>query len=201
MRGQVVKHPLRAIAAYRMMLRWYAVKIIALFLDTGSDLDYKGLCSLLNGGGQRVSEWVNMGGQLVPAFRVDELRRDIGQGKYKSWDEIHHVYALWQKHYPLDRARHAWAVLGLLNGEKRLENAAFFKQELASAVETRRWISSQIYKSREKDHSNPFRKATFRNEAEMERVLGKAGDDPFVRLSAEEGKRFEELALRVMERL
>jgi hypothetical protein len=199
-RGQVVKHPLRAIAAYRMMLRWYAAKTIALFLDTQPDLDYNGLCSLLNGG-QRVSGWVNMGGQLVPAFRVDELRRDIGLGKYNSWEEIHHIYALWQEHYPLDKARHAWAVLAMLNNEKRLENAAFLKQELVAAVETRRWISAQIYKSREKDHSNPFRKATFRNDAEMEQVLGKTCEDSFVRLAAEEGKRFEELAVRVMARL
>jgi hypothetical protein len=200
-RGQVIKHPLRAIAAYRMMLRWYAAKTIALFLDNSSDLDYKGLCSLLGGVGQRISDWVNMGGQLVPAFRVDELRREIGLGKYNSWDEIHHVYALWQEHYPLDKARHAWAVLSLLNGEKRLEDAAFLKQELAAAVETRRWITDQIYESREKDQSNPFREATFRNKAEMEQVLGKTCDDSFVRLAGEEGKRFEELAFRVMERL
>ncbi|MDR2923362.1 MAG: DUF4954 family protein [Treponema sp.] len=200
-RAQVVKYPLRAIAAYRLMLRWYAAKTIAVFLDTHPDLDHKGLVPLLGGDGRRVAGWVNMGGQLVPAFRVDELRRDIGQGKYNSWDDIHHAYALWQEQYPLDKARHAWAVLALLNGEKSLENAASLKQEFAAAVETRRWISGQIYKSREKDHSNPFRKATFRNDAEMERVLGKAGDDSFVRLSLEEGKNFEELAARVMARL
>jgi hypothetical protein len=68
-------------------------------------------------------------------------------------------------------------------------------------VETRRWMSGQIYNSREKDHSNPFRKATFRNDAEMERVLGKAGDDSFVRMAIQEGKKFEELADRVMARL
>jgi carbonic anhydrase/acetyltransferase-like protein (isoleucine patch superfamily) len=200
-RGQVIKHPLRAIAAYRMMLRWYAAKTIAVFFDTRPNLDYEGLRSLLGGEEKRVSDWVNMGGQLTPAFRVDELRRDIGLGKYNSWDDIHHVYALWQDYYPLDKARHAWAVLALLNNGKKLENAGALKQEFAAAVETRQWISAQIYKSREKDHSNPFRKATFRNDAEMERVLGKAGDDSFVLLSIQEGNFFEELAARVMSRL
>jgi hypothetical protein len=89
----------------------------------------------------------------------------------------------------------------MLNGEQNLENSSALKQEFAAAVETRRWINGQIYKSREKDHSNPFRKATFRNEAEMEKVLGKAGDDFFVRLAVQEGKNFEELAARVMARL
>jgi hypothetical protein len=200
-RGQVIKHPLMAIAAYRMMLHWYAAKTIAVFFDTRSNLDYCGLSSLLDGEGRRVSEWVNMGGQLVPAFRVDKLRHDIAQGIINSWGDIHNVYALWQEYYPLDRARHAWAVLVMLHGEKSLENPSALKQEFAAAVETRRWISRQIYKSREKDHSNPFRKANFRNDAEMEQVLGKAGDDSFVRLSYQEEKNFEKLAARVMARL
>jgi len=200
-RGQVIKHPLRAIAAYRQMLRWYAVKNIAIFLDERPSLDYSGLCSLLGGTGKRVSDWVNMGGQLTPAFRVDELRREIGQGKYKNWDEIHNVYALWQKEYPLDKARHAWSVFAMLNGEMSHENKSFLKLEFASAVEIKRWMSEQIYNSRAKDHLNPFRKATFRNEAEMEQVLGGAGDDSFVHLALKEGKDFEELALRVMARL
>jgi len=201
-RAQVVKHPLRAIAAYRQMLRWYAVKTIAVFFDNHPDKDYSGLCSLLSGGlRQRVTDWVNMGGQIVPAFRVDQLRADIGSGKYLSWDEIHRVYASWHDCYPLDKVCHAWDVLRLLDGEKKLEDPAYFKREFAAAVETRRWISGQIYKSREKDHSNPFRKATFRNDAEMERVLGRPADDAFVRLSLKEGENFEELADRVMARL
>jgi len=200
-RGQVVRHPLRAVAAYRLMLRWYAVKTLAVFLDTRPGLDYSSLCSLLGAGRKRTSGWVNMGGQLTPAFRVDELRRDIASGKYKNWDEIHRVYASWQEEYPLDKARHAWAVLALLNGEKSLEDPSALKREFAAAAETRQWMSAQIYKSREKDHSNPFRKATFRNDAEMERVLGKAGDDSFVRLSLQEGKIFEELFDRVMKLL
>jgi len=200
-RGQVVKYPLRAVAAYRQMLRWYAVKTIAVFFDARPNLDYPGLCSLLGGGGERITDWVNMGGQLTPAFRVDKLRKDIGEGLINTWKDIHSIYALWRDNYPLDNARHAWAVLALLDGEKSLENSGVLKKELAKAVETRRWISAQVHSSREKDHSNPFRKATFRNDAEMERVLGKAGDDSFVRIAGEEAKRFEELADRVMARL
>jgi hypothetical protein len=198
-RGQVVKHPLRAVAAYRQMLRWYAVKNIAIFLDERPNLDYPDLCSLLNG--ERVTDWVNMGGQISPAFKVDELRREIVRGSRKSWDDIHGAYASWREEYPMDKARHAWAVFALLNGEKPIENKAFLKQEIAAAVEIRRWMSEQIYNSREKDHLNPFKKATFRNDAEMERVIGKAGDDSFVRLALQEGKQFEELARRVMARL
>ena len=206
-RHQVIVKPLAAVAAYRQMLRWYAAKTLAAFLDGRPELDYSGLRSLLggDGGSGRVSEWVNMGGQIAPAFRADALRQEIGEGKYHNWDEIHRVYDLWHEAYPLDKARHAWAVLALLKdaacGDGAAQGAAFLKQELAASAETSRWISAQIFKTREKDYRDTFRKATFRNTAEMEQVLGKAEESPFIRLAREETKRYEELIARVMARL
>ncbi|MCL2762867.1 MAG: DUF4954 family protein [Treponema sp.] len=198
-RKQMILKPLEAIAAYRQMLRWYAVKTIAVFMDSMPELDYNGLCAALGADSPRICEWINVGGQIVPAFRVDALRQDIGNGKYHNWDEIHRVYDLWREAYPLDRARHAWAVLALL--QSGVPDAAMFKQELAAAIEIRRWISSQIDATRTKDFNDSFRKATFRNQAEMEQVLGKSTESPFVRLSHEEDQRFEELIARVMVRL
>jgi hypothetical protein len=193
-RRQVIIKPLKAVAAYRQMLRWYSVKTIVAFLDDKPALDYKGLAKLLGNGGQRVSEWVNFGGQIVPAFRVDELREGITGGKYNTWEEIHHAYDLWHEDYPLDKARHAWALLGM---DTEI-SAAFLIQELNSAIETCRWLSAQIYETRAKDFRNSFKKATFRNAAEMEQVLGKATDDPFVRLSREKYRNFEEMIAKVV---
>jgi hypothetical protein len=131
---------------------------------------------------------------------VDALRKDIGEGKYQNWDEIHRVFGLWQDAYALDKARHAWAVLALLNGGPA-NSAETLKQEMTAAIDTRRWISDQIYQTRAKDFRDPFRKATFRNDAEMEQVLGKPEENSFVRLAPEESKRFEEMVGRVTERL
>jgi hypothetical protein len=210
-RHQVIIKPLVAIAAYRQMLHWYAAKTTAAFLDGRPDLDYSGLCALLGTSPgssatppQRVSDWVNIGGQITPAFRVDALRQEIGEGKRRSWDEIHQVYDRWHEAYPLDRARHAWAVLALLEGGASggaVNSAGFLKHELAASVETRRWISEQIFHTRAKDYHNSFRKATFRNAAEMEQVLGKADQSPFICLAHEESRRYEELITRVMARL
>ena len=216
-RNQVILKPLESIAAYRQMLHWYAAKSIAAFYDANPELDYGGLCALLdhvNGSeadsspsaqtappAHRVTGWVNMGGQIVPAFRVDALREEIGTGRYRTWEEIHQVYHQWYECYPLDKARHAWAVLSFLYGGNTANRRAFLTQELASSVEIRRWISAQIYKTREKDYRNPFRKATFRNMAEMEQVLGKADDNPFIHIAREETRRYEELIARVMARL
>jgi hypothetical protein len=193
-RLQVIIKPLKAVAAYREMLRWYSAKTIAEFMDSNPSLDFDGLSAMLGGNGRRVIDWVNFGGQIVPSFRVDELRADIVGGKYNTWDEIHHVYDLWHTAYPLDKARHAWALLG----QDTAINIAFLKQELNAAINTCRWLSGQIYETRAKDHRNSFKKATFRNAEAMEQVLGKAIDNSFVVLSQEKYRNFEELIIRVI---
>jgi hypothetical protein len=197
-RHQVIIKPLEAIAAYRQMLRWYAAKTLAVFLNERPELDCNGLAAP----GERISAWVNMGGQIVPAFRVDQLRRDIGEGKLRSWDEIHQVYDHWQEEYPVDKARHALSILALLEGVSAgAVTAALLKQELAASVEIHKWITHQVYKTRAKDYHDPFKKATFRNTAEMEQVLGKIDESAFVRLSRAENKSYEEMVAKVLSRL
>jgi hypothetical protein len=198
-RSQVIIKPLKAIAAYREMLRYYALKTLAGFLDSRPDLNFRGLCDLLGPPAQRIQEWVNMGGQIVPAFRVDELRKDIGEGKYKNWDEIHRVYCLWQEAYPMDKVRHAWAALAVLRADTA--NIAAFKKELDATLEIRRWMNSQIYETRARDFRSPFKKITFRNQTEMDQILGKAGENSFVQLAHNEGSSFEAMIKRVSARL
>ena len=200
-RHQVIVKPLEAIAAYRQMLRWYAVKTIAACYDTRPEPDFNALCTLLdNGGEQRVSAWVNIGGQIAPAFRVDTLRKDIGNGYYRNWDEIHAVYDLWHNSYQLDKACHAWAILKLLNNNDEI-TPEILKRELIASVSTRQWISNQIFATRAKDYRNTFKQATFRNTAEMEQVLGKPEANSFVRRSQEETQRYQKMASRVIARL
>jgi len=201
-RDQVVIKPKEAIAAYRQMLQYYSVKKIAAYFDLHPDLDYKALCDLMTSSSpqERITDWVNMGGQIVPAFRVDKLRKEIGEDKYKTWDEIHNVYDEWDKEYPLDKCRHAWAVLLLETGNNTLDASAF-KKELDVVLETRQWIEKQIYESRAKDYQNKFKMATYRNQAEMEQVLGKPEENPFIKLIYKESGAFKEMIKRVKDRI
>jgi hypothetical protein len=205
-REQVIIKPLEAIAAYRQMLRFYAVKTIAVFFDLHPDLTFTTLRETLGPAApeRRITEWVNIGGQITAAFRVDQLRKDIGSGKFQNWDQIHSVYDQWQTAYPLDTARHAWAVLALLNHGPAAGpdiQPETFAKDLAAALETRRWITGQIYETRAKDYRNPFKQATFRSQAEMEQVLGKPENNAFVTVSMEENIRFQAMAERISARL
>jgi len=201
-REQVIIKPIEAIAAYRQMLRYYAIKKIAAFYDIHSGINYQELVNLLNvtSPQDRIKDWVNIGGQVVPAFRVDKLRKDIGEDKYKTWDEIHGVYEQWDEEYSLDKCRHAWAVLALLQDSKNEMDFAFFKNELEAVLKLRSLIENQIYESRAKDYANTFKQATFRSTEEMEQVLGKPEDNSFIRLVREDGKIFKDIIERVMER-
>ena len=202
-RGQVLLKPMEAIAAYRQMLYYYSVKKIAAFFDSNSELDFNSLCSMLGTSSpdDRNKHWVNIGGQIVPAHRVDELRKEIGEDKYKTWDDIHSVYDLWDREYALDKCRHAWAILTLLQENSKSISINSFKKELTAIREIRSNIDKHIYESRKKDYENVFRQATFRNTEEMEQVLGKQDENEFIRIIQKESVSLNEMINRIEARL
>jgi hypothetical protein len=206
-RKTVILKPLRARAAYRDMLRYYGMKTVFERLASRPDLDFEHFLAELDGTGEngtppdaerptegrtagnsapdRVREWVNLGGQIMPGFRLDALRRDIRAGEVTTWEAIHKRYDLAAGAYPMDKLRHGWAVLYYLaggRGEHPWANKDYFKEELAALLERRRWIAEQVYRSRAKDFHDPFRGVTYRNESEMEQVVGRAEDNFFVKL-------------------
>jgi len=208
-RDQVIIKPYEAIYCYRQMLKYYAVKTIAEFLDKNPEMSFSSLIEYTNqtegleydASADRVKDWVNVGGQIVPAFRVDELRKNIGEGKVKTWEEIHKVYDTWDESYQLDKLKHAWAVLIYLKCDKSATDVNDFKIELTAALEIRTWMETHIYESREKDFHNSFKKATFRNKEEMEQVLGKTEENPFIRIVQKESTEFRDMINRVNKRL
>jgi hypothetical protein len=215
-REEVLLKPLRGRAAYRRMLHYYVVQTLSLWLAERPELDFPGFARTLEGEinspegegpepgrspGRPLREWVNMGGQLVPAFRVDRLRRDIGEGKIASWEEIHQRYREWQDRYPLDRLCHAWGIYGSLGTPGEAPSLSRFIDDLETAVETKRWIAAQVYTSRAKDFHDTFRQITYRTAAEMEQVIGKLEENPFIIRIREETRVFEETARGLIARL
>jgi hypothetical protein len=190
-RRVVILKPYKAYQAYRDMLLYYAmVNLLAYFRKDGH-ASYAQLCSDLSG--NRVKEWINMGGQLVQQQDLDEIRMEIGSGKLGNWKAIHLQYdALWEK-YSLDKQKHAFAVLSLLSDG--IPSGEQWKTYLDSTIRIQQYIADQVYQSRKKDYENPFRKATFRNEAEMKATIGTVDDNSFilqVRRETEDLRKFVE---------
>jgi NDP-sugar pyrophosphorylase family protein len=199
--GMVLK-PRRARNAYRDMLRRYGVKTLALFLMENPELSFRDLAARAENpaAGPAGGAWVNLGGQIVPAFRVDGLRREIREGTLKNWEEIHAAYDRMAALYPGDRLVHAWKVLAYLRGGGA-PGEGDFREELEWLILAGRRIAGEVRGSRARDFEDPFRGITYRNGREMEEVAGTPEDNFFVRLVGERTGAFEKSLRGLIDRL
>jgi len=210
-RRQVLLKPRHAWIAYRQMLFYYAMKTLVNYLEEKPDLSYNEFINEMAAAGNkgRIKEWVNLGGQIVPAFRVDKLREQIRQGAIDTWDGIHASYDEMAVAYNLDRARHAWEIYRYFKGnvsgsestDHPLMECTRFREELKNLIRIHQLIAEQVYNTRAKDYNDPFRAMTYRNSKEMDQVLGKVKDNSFVKLVNERTKQAEESLKKLSERL
>jgi hypothetical protein len=137
-------------------------------------------------------EWINAGGQLMPARSMNQLIRDIRNGKVANWDEVHTFYHEESNSYLEKKTQHAFASLLEL---QRITPEKFtyerFAELLQNAVTTREWMLNQIYESRAKDYQNPFRQMVYGNQREMEKVVGKLSDNSFINQQKKEAAEFK----------
>jgi hypothetical protein len=180
-RPVLLRKPLRALAAYRDMLLWYAAgEALAVFAGAANaDALRAELAALDRADVDRETEWENLGGQLVPMRKLEALLAKARSGAMRDWRDMHGEYARLSSEYPADKTAHAWAVLRWLDSspkdaDDRLADALGALSDLSVHVE------AEVLGTRAKDHANPFRKATFRDESEMLAVVGRAEDNPFV---------------------
>lgn len=138
------------------------------------------------------SEWVNIGGQLVPKPAINLLIRNIHSGKINGWDEVHTFYKENSEQYHQYKRQHAFAsLLEILQLQPASLNKKIFSQLLQQAVATREWMVKGIYESRAKDYSNPFRKMVYDTQKEMEKVTGKLKENAFIQQQQEELANFK----------
>lgn len=192
----VIIKPFGGYHAYGQMLLHYAVKNLLAYLQFNTGASFESMKNALGENARR--QWGNLGGQLVPEQDIDKLRADIGSGVLNTWQDIHNRYdELWQA-YPLEKQRHAFAVLKELY-DGRLEKEQW-QDALARSVKVQEFVCYQVYQSRQKDFENPFRRATYRNEAEMLAALGTIEDNSFVKQVRAETEEFKQLVEAVAQR-
>lgn len=164
----------KAYHAYRDMLHYYAVKNLIAFLQNNP---FDSMDASLNY--QRITEWVNLGGQLMSVNDIDKLRNDIGNGKLKNWNEIHQRYDEIWGNYTLDKQKHAYGSLCFLYNTSAI-TPEIMKDALDKIISLQQFVNEQVYITRKKDYENKFRKITFRNEEEMIATLGTIEENSFI---------------------
>ncbi len=128
-----------------------------------------------------LSDWQNVGGQLIRTEELDKTLDKIRSGKIKGWDDIHKLYLNQSKNYETEKLSHALAALKKVSGlsiSKARSQA--LKDLLHNSMNTRQWMVDNIHNSREKDYINPFRMMVYENEKEMDKVVGSLNDNPFI---------------------
>jgi len=129
----------------------------------------------------------NIGGQLVPKEDLQGLLDGIKADQYENWHQIHKQYHTWSSNYLEEKLVHALASLAELSNKPIAHwDIDFLTDLIEESKATQRWIYDEIYKSREKDYTNPFRKMVYENEEEMNIVVGSLADNAFINTMKEE---------------
>jgi len=193
-RPQVIIKPCAGWRSYREMLLWFAIQAVISALEAApsSSDPYDYLSSLLSASACKnmETEWENLGGFLVRRSKLEELIERIESGEVQSWDALHDEYRRLSAEYEHDALAFAWCILGYLS--LSIEESAIWDHNKAHLPEPSRetfiqmlreghvlasHITQRVFAARAKDWTNPFRKATFRSEAEQIAVHGKVEDN------------------------
>lgn len=196
-RKVVILKVYKAYHAYHDMLHYYAVKNLLIYMKINPDATFLSMRDEMKY--KRECNWVNIGGQLIPEKDADQIRTDIGSGKLTKWTEIHNRYdALWEN-YPFEKQKHAFATLcEILKTDEPTKEQWIFS--LDKSIKIQEFIRDQVYISRKKDFDNPFRKATYRNMAEMTAAIGTIEDNSFVKQVRNETEDFTKLVEEIKKR-
>jgi hypothetical protein len=196
-RKTVIYKPHKGYEAYGQMLLYYAVRNLIGWLDSNNGADFSDLQSALHG--PRKTQWVNLGGQLVPTEDVDQLRSDVAAGILDSWDAIHRRYdKLWAS-YPLEKQKHAYAVLSHLY-ETDILTGEQWHNALRESAAIQALVCQRVFESRQKDFDSPFMHMTFRSTEEMTATVGTVEENGFIKQVRQETETYKQTVERMLGR-
>jgi hypothetical protein len=126
-----------------------------------------------------IQKWDNMGGQIIPAGIVAEIKSNIQSGSISRWSQVHEIYEKQATLYLDQKFENA------LNGmiqiiDQPINHPIFIEKWLQKAIRMSEFLTDGIENSRAKDFKDPFRLAMFGNEKEMEKVIGSIHENEFI---------------------
>lgn len=138
---------------------------------------------------RKVTDWVNVGGQLIPRDTLTLLKSDVKTGVISSWGEIHKRYQTIGDHYPYEKAAHAFKTLKQIAEVREVElNEETFNAFIIEGVKINNKLTERTIDSRKKDYENPYRKMVYDSDAEMDAVIGKFEDNEFIEIAKKEAE-------------
>ena len=166
----------KALTAYREMLTFYAASSLADYVLRHRNENIVALREKLSG--TVPADWINLGGQIVPAENVSRSVTEISRSSIRFAD-LKRTLTVGAAATPEESAGHALRIFRFLTGKTSPE-AADWQDLFRQAEGITRSIVQGVFKSREKDDTDSFRKLNYAAEEEMRAVLGSTGENPFI---------------------
>ncbi|HVZ26578.1 MAG TPA: DUF4954 family protein, partial [Sediminibacterium sp.] len=177
----------QAHAIYRELIVYYGITQMIQWISHTKPANFEALQQTLPFRPKRITDWMNVGGQLMTATEVSALRDKIKNGRINTWEDVHTYYQKAGEKYPAAKLEHALASLTEITGinPKKMDVAALDKLLLQS-LKTKEWLTEGILQTRAKDYRNPFRRMVYESDEEMNKVMGRLEDNSFIREQEQE---------------
>lgn len=147
-------------------------------------------------------KWLNIGGQLITTSDVDKLKNDIKKNKINTWTQVHNYYKKVGTDYKKDKLIHAYtSLLEIENITTKQFTPGVFKTLLEKSVDTKNWMGKEIYSSRAKDYTNPFRKMVYESKEEMNEVIGQLEKNQFIQDQLAEADLYKKTVKSLIQKL
>jgi hypothetical protein len=170
--------PADAYQTYRDYITYYAIDLIIDHCRRNPGIRTVELLDLLNKPTLRLT-FENIGGQLIPAIELNQMKEKIISYEIISWQQVHEFFVVQGKTYTGQKLNHAIASLQELSNN-RVVDAKSIKEMLEWYLNFRKRLLAEIRHSRQKDYENPFRQMLYADKKEMEAVIGKLEKTPFI---------------------
>jgi hypothetical protein len=176
---EVIKIP-QAINLFKELISYYGIMQLATHAVSNKFYSFEEFKKSIPTRIQR-SSWVNVGSQLMTVSDINKLKHDIKRNKINSWNAVHDFYRQCGADYKNDKLIHGYtSLLEIENITSKQFTPQVFKTLLEKSVITKTWMSKEIYASRAKDYTNPFRKMIYETNEEMNAVIGRIEDNQFI---------------------
>ncbi|MBR0099787.1 MAG: DUF4954 family protein, partial [Treponema sp.] len=191
--GANIIKPAKAYKAYRRIVKYFAVRTLCDYCERNGKqwLSSEDIFKISEK--PLFSEWVNVGGQILPEKKLNELFDLIKNESVNSWEKVHDFYDECQKKYEEYKVAYALNLLEKLYSRPLEE---FNRKIFDGIIEDVLFANQDMYNatliSRMKDFDDEFRMQTFRNAREMDAVLGGITDNEFILDMKKETAAFEE---------
>jgi hypothetical protein len=186
-----------SIKVFRELVQFYGMCKLLKYLEQNSFNDFEKFKTSLPVNIQR-KEWMNIGGQLMPASSVSKMKKDVVNGKIDSWTDMHEYYRTEGNKYAHDQLEHAFtSLLEILNITVKQFTPQLFDTLITETLATKKWMTEGIYQSRAKDYTNPFRRMVYDSNEQMNRVIGSPEDNQFIQMQYALREEFDDHAATI----